>query len=649
MARPRRSHYDAIVVGSGFGGAVMAYELAKAGLSVCVLERGKKYAPGDFPRNPYEMRFNFWDPGKGLHGLFNIWSFKGTDAVVSSGLGGGSLIYANVLLRKPRETFTGWPIDADELEPHYQAVLAMLDAQHYPGDRAPYDQSLKGVRLSRAAAQLHEVNGQFAQLGGTDPGKPLWLGVAFAGPNEHPGAPVDVGRPNTHNRQRYTCRLCGECDIGCNSGSKNTLDFNYLADAEFIYGAEMVARCEVRTFLPIEQGEAVVGYRVQVVDYESDAEPEWITANQLVLAAGTIGTTNLMLKQASELPKLNHQALGKRFSGNGDLLGFVRLPRRGMPAPGQESMRDHSYGPVITTAVYQPGGASGGAFFVEDAGYPLFMSWIFHLGPLSLLRRWREMFARMGLLAGLALRYVDESMDLAEELLMEQQSSSAERKSVLRRAWKSARRKVDRSRRWIYRRFMRRLSLRGQFRATWPDLSDEFSQLLEIFEGNGEVVPLLAIGEDAPDGEMYLAPGGQGADAQSNLQIRWSKEGGSRQYYQRVEATMRQLAQEMGGTFQRNPIERLRRGITVHPLGGCPMDTTGAQGVVDRNGQVHGYPGLFVADGSVLPGPAVANPALTIAALSRHFSATVIRNHYQGMEVAEHHRADAESVPTIGS
>jgi hypothetical protein len=334
---------------------------------------------------------------------------------------------------------------------------------------------------------------------------------------------------------------------------------------------------------------------------------------------------------------LNKQALGKRFSGNGDLLGFVRLPRRGMPSPGQESMRDHSYGPVITTAVYQPGSASGGAFFIEDAGYPLFLSWIFHLGPLSLLRRWREMFARMGLLAGLVLRYIDEAMDAAEELLTEQQSSPIGRAPAMRQLWMDTRRHVDRSRRWAYRRFMRMVSASGQYHATWPDLSDEFSQVLEIFEGNGEVVPLLAVGEDAPDGQMYLTQDGPGTGAQRSLQVRWSKEGRSKQYYDHVEATMQQLAQEMGGMFQRNPIERFRRGVTVHPLGGCPMDTTDELGVVDRNGQVHGYRGLFIADGSVMPGPVVANPALTIAALSRHFSAAVIQNHYEGRACSPPH------------
>src|SRR6266511_2702699 len=91
-------HFDAVVVGSGFGGSVTAFRLAEGGLRVCLLERGKAYPPGSFARTPYDMARNFWDPSDGKHGLFDLWTFKGLEALVSSGLGGGSLIYANVLI-----------------------------------------------------------------------------------------------------------------------------------------------------------------------------------------------------------------------------------------------------------------------------------------------------------------------------------------------------------------------------------------------------------------------------------------------------------------------------------------------------------------------------------------------------------------------
>lgn len=87
-------HFDAVIIGSGFGGSVMAFKLAEAGLRVCLLERGKAYPPNSFPRAPFKLRNNFWDPSAGLYGMYNIWSFKGSGSLVSSGLGGGSLIYA---------------------------------------------------------------------------------------------------------------------------------------------------------------------------------------------------------------------------------------------------------------------------------------------------------------------------------------------------------------------------------------------------------------------------------------------------------------------------------------------------------------------------------------------------------------------------
>ena len=79
------THYDAIVVGSGFGGSVTAYRLAEAGKRVLVLERGRPYPPGSFTRSPYRARESFWDPPRGLVGMYHYWSFKGIDALVSAG------------------------------------------------------------------------------------------------------------------------------------------------------------------------------------------------------------------------------------------------------------------------------------------------------------------------------------------------------------------------------------------------------------------------------------------------------------------------------------------------------------------------------------------------------------------------------------
>src|ERR1051325_4879247 len=132
-------HVDAVVVGSGFGGSVSAYRLAEAGRSVVLLERGRAYPPGSFPRTPSDLSRAFWSPDDGLYGMFDVWDFDGLDSVVSSGLGGGSLISATVLLRKDERWFVHdepmpgggvetWPITRDDLEPHYEVVEKMIGA-----------------------------------------------------------------------------------------------------------------------------------------------------------------------------------------------------------------------------------------------------------------------------------------------------------------------------------------------------------------------------------------------------------------------------------------------------------------------------------------------------------------------------------------
>src|SRR5918998_2551776 len=155
------THFDAVVVGSGFGGSVMAYRLAEADLSVCVLERGKAYPPDSFPRAPHRMKKNFWDPSEGLYGMYNVWSFDELGSVVCSGLGGGSLIYANVLIRKDERWFVKedvndggyeyWPVTREDLDPHYDRVEKMLGAQRYPMEHEPYASTPKTLAFLEAA------------------------------------------------------------------------------------------------------------------------------------------------------------------------------------------------------------------------------------------------------------------------------------------------------------------------------------------------------------------------------------------------------------------------------------------------------------------------------------------------------------------
>jgi cholesterol oxidase len=560
-------HFDAVIVGSGFGGSVTAYRLAEAGLSVCVLERGKAYPPGEFPRAPHRMQRNFWDPSEGLHGMYNIWSFSGLGAVVCSGLGGGSLIYANVLIRKPEKWFVKedldrggfeyWPVTRADLDPHYDQVEKMLGAQQYPIDEPPYNEVPKASEFRDAAKRL-----------GLDWRLPK-LAVTFGNEGEKPapGEPIRGGFWTIEGRKRtrYTCRLVGECDIGCNYGSKNTLDYNYLSEAKRL-GAQIMTRCEVKEFEPRDGG----GYEIRYVRHEPEREGqktdtsrlprETLTADRLILSAGTMGSTFLLLKMKNRgaFPRIS-SPLGSRFCGNGDLVTFALESSKRKDGEQVPRLIDAGYGPVITGAIRfrdREDGGEGRGFYIEDAGYPNFVNWILETveTPGEAIRQFW---------GGLARRFLDKLLSREPE----------------------------------------------------TDVGAEVARLLGSTEFTADLLPLLGMGRDVPDGKMTLRG--------ERLDLDWRMDR-SEPYFDGIREKMREVAEELGACFS-DPLEHLNRVVTVHPLGGCPMGRYKTEGVVNEYGAVYGCPpGLYVADGSVMPGPVGPNPSLTIAALADHFAGPII-------------------------
>jgi cholesterol oxidase len=126
---------------------------------------------------------------------------------------------------------------------------------------------------------------------------------------------------------------------------------------------------------------------------------------------------------------------------------------------------------------------------------------------------------------------------------------------------------------------------------------------------------MLGMGQDMPRGVMELRNG--------DLEIAW-RQAYSQSAFGGIRQTMNEVASGLKGKFQDGPSTMLSRMITVHPLGGVPMGRTPEQGVVDSYGEVYRYPGLFVLDGSIMPGPVGVNPALTIAAVAERASCRVI-------------------------
>jgi cholesterol oxidase len=490
------------------------------------------------------MAANFWDPAERLYGLYDVWSFRKFDALVSSGLGGGSLIYANVLLRKPKNWFPGapeggpadgpesWPLGYDELDEYYKRAEAMLGVSTYP-----YVEETLKTREFRDAAGRAGLNW-----------KPAPLAVTFSKPGEPMGLPI-VG-DNLHGVPRYTCRLCGQCDLGCNFGSKNTTDVTYLSVA-VNHGAEVRTLHEAKSIRPDPAG----GYVVEYIQHDPDDRlsmpcPQKVRAKTVVLAAGTFGSTYLLLTSRARLPRVSPR-LGSRFSGNGDYLGFLTGSHYGE--------LDSSSAPVITGMVTDDRDpAKGRGFIVQDGGYPLAADWV-------------------GEAAGLPRR----ALGLAGALIRARLSKE-------RRARVSS----------------------GLVRA----LGD--SRI------SRSTMPMLGMGRDRPEGVLRLGRAG-------DLEADWKMDS-STAVHSGIRAVMAKLAHQLDSRFRDGPSSLLSRMITVHPLGGCPMGRDAAEGVVDDHGEVHRYAGLFVADGSVLPGPAGANPSLTIAALAERFSERILERIEEG-------------------
>ncbi len=555
--------FDVVVIGSGFGGSVTAYELAARGARVCVLERGKAFPPGSFARTPSEMAHNLWDPSEGLHGMFNVWSFKGIDALTASGLGGGSLIYANVMLRKDpswfvqhhpyrKDVIEPWPISYDDLDPHYTAVEKFLTVQTFPD----------AADIPKAAALRDAAR----EIGMGDAFHKAPLAVRFVGPGGsfNPGEPLERDEyPSIFGERglaRRTCRLCGECDVGCNDGSKSTLDHTYLSAAAHL-GAVITIRSEVSALR--RAGE---GFEVEFVVHLPDREghktdtgalpPRVLRARRVVLAAGAIGSTYLLLRNRNALG-IATPALGTRFCGNGDLLGFIlKSERDGAPFP-----LEGSKGPVISSYIRWPDNVDTTSpddfgIYLEDAGFPAFMQWLVEATQLSAT--------------------------------------------------------VKRTALFTYARIKERFT--GQRTAL---LSGELSRLLGEGILSRSSLPLLAMGRDVPDGRLFLNDGNS-----KWMDSTWTTETSLR-YFDHVRAQMRKISDALNGHLEINPTYLLNRVITVHSLGGCPMSDHPDQGVVDKFGQVHDVPGLYVADGAVMPGPVGANPSLTIAAFARWMCAAM--------------------------
>jgi len=556
--------YDVVIIGSGFGGSVLACRLATAQrkkrgtVSVCVLERGKRYNRGEFPRSLSNPRLWWWRHRgeRGYRGFLDFRRFENISVLQGAGVGGTSLIYLDVQIDVFPKTLDMeengrrlWPAripDVAALEPYYKRVERMLHPTPIP------DPPLKALAL-KAGAEGAGLDGRFRLVdlavywGKEAPER----GVLRDDPYDFAGTHGIAGPP------QVGCAYCGECFIGCNTHSKNTVDLNYLWLAQKL-GAEIYSQHRVLAIEPSGQRtqRRPDHYTVRFKDLRWGLTGE-VRARTLVLAAGALGSTELLLRSRDgyragrnrvdrTLPELSEK-LGHRFSGNGDFGALAFETNR---------VVDPMTGPTITAAIDCQSELDGLGFLIEDGGFP------------DLLR------ARLRRLPG--------GFAMGRRIL-----------GVIRRlAGKAGRR----------------------------TLVEEVFELLD-FETVRDALPYLAMGIDAADGRMKI-------DEEGNLQIDWDNSR-SMKFFRTLESALRRVTESpapgLDGNLMVNPTWSSQKHlITVHPLGGCPMGDDVHHGVVGDDGEVFNYPGLFVADGAIVPTALGPNPSKTIAALAERIADSMI-------------------------
>jgi cholesterol oxidase len=582
---------DVLVIGSGYGGSFAAAELAREGRSVWVLERGREYARGEFPETLGELpghvqltRGTDRAPRGRRDALFDLRIDEDVAVLTGCGLGGGSLVNAGVVIAPRPEVFDDprWP--------------AAIRTDRGAGLAAAFGH----VRTVLGAAPLEpEKAAQFGKYRAL-----RRLAGAIPGARVSP-APIAVSRLDGKNAvgvMQQACIDCGNCVTGCNHDAKNTLAMNAIPLA-IARGAQFWTGARAIDVLPAgEDGAPVTGSgaprrwrvrvaRVATLGAHREQEVFEIHADTVVIAAGSLGSTELLLRSREAGLALSER-LGSAFSGNGDQMAFGVGQGESVGAVarpvGEKHERWARVGPTIVGVVDRADGPLSG----RSGGLP----------PDALVQE-AAMPAALRPLLGTLMSTASFAHGAAHD---------------------------------APHAFARRMG--GGDPIAAPESLVDHCQVL------------LAMGADAAEGHLRLEPPVDGQAALGERRLRISADYARRDpKIAAIDAALAAASRPAqdghdgpdgfdGGWYVPNPLwkpmpeggerafgELDGRSVTVHPLGGCPMGEDRHTGVTDADGAVFDasaddpravHAGLHVLDGAILPTSLGVNPMLTIAALA---------------------------------
>lgn len=668
-----RPRHGVIVIGSGFGGTMTALAIAAAfkgkDKSVLMLERGtwwttplatvqdREVETYDFLKKK-DQPVQYWASAEdfnglidlitrclrrkkneaglyemvvfGRRGLFGLRKNDGVSILRACGVGGGSLVYSNITIQPPDLIFedprwtarTKW--DKQSRDQYFELARDAIgyDVLYALANRAalgnPQATAQPGAAVNTGLSKILARSTSLPEPHWRDPSSAP--GLKQLDPAQYPDLArpgdllIDRGRIFQVLMSRLTsdygsvdlaisdkatvgpaarnyCERQGRCNVGCLPGARNTLNKQLMrailgtfkGDPPLLADVlQLLSLAEVQLIRPLPQG----GYQVDYIQRDQArpwlAQPQAAIADRVIVAAGCVGTTELMLRcKARGALNLSDQ-VGCGFSTNGDYLAFLT---------GTKYHVNLNRGPVTTSFAHfntpesGPGADPSRFHTIEDQGIPRALaSLVGSAVPfMQALSRGRHMSNRMFT----AL-------------------------TIVRYSWGR---------------------IMGYIGALLRNASVRQEQFASEDEKTVSMMCCVAMGRDASVGRFRL--GRRRLDTALRIRRDDGKQFHEDPIYREIDATLARFAQQLTDDRDRsfeNPflsstaaLAGVRSIALSHPLGGCIMGTSAADGVVDEFGRVFDkskdggrgvYPGLYITDAAAIPTALGVNPSLTISALA---------------------------------